>query len=786
MRNITQWFSKVALCACGLLSVVSSALYAQSPRPDLIITEVRASVSTNPFTLQTHGSVDVTVKNVGSANAPSSSLILYTDRNFNRRYDAGTDEHLGTGTVSALAIGQSASVSASVSGRVLFVGGWISVDADYGDAITELDESNNYGYSGLACLGEPAPGVLAPQLKWAWGTGTESTVRPTTFPGYDQAYNSPAIGDIDGDGFPEVVTSFFNRRGNVLNAILRILDGRDGHEKKTFGDFFVPYAFSPAVADIDRDGNGEIYVSLMDGRIRCIEYDPNSADYIVRWTTSVSFRDQPYGGFVTVADVNGDEVAEIIVARHVFRADGTLLWSGTQPYFGATDSYSFYYNSNSVGDIDLDGEIEVVCGPVVYRGSSGEVKYINETLPDGWTGIGNFDDDPQAEVVLVASGNIYILNHDMTVLRRVRVFDVVPEFGINRGGPPTISDFDGDGEANIGVAGAGAYVAFKANLELLWYSQTQDNSSSITGSTSFDFNGDGRREVLYRDERQLRIYDGATGTVLWNRPLVSGTAIEYPLVADVDADGRADIIVPADNSFGTTDYNGIYVFSNPTWVPTRKVWNQHAYCITNINNDLTVPATEPPSWLIHNTYRCNLQFDLPVTALPDLTISLGRDCHDAVNTAIQVRIGNGGAHDAQGPFVIKIYDSDPTSSGSPTVLGSLTVNGPLPAGEYLDVLVPISPAPTVPNTPVWAMVRSETDEECNLDNNLHVPLVCCVGDVNCDGIVDDADLLAVLFDFGSPSEREAPLASDLNCDGIVDDADLLIVLFNFGNQCRTE
>ncbi len=54
-----------------------------------------------------------------------------------------------------------------------------------------------------------------------------------------------------------------------------------------------------------------------------------------------------------------------------------------------------------------------------------------------------------------------------------------------------------------------------------------------------------------------------------------------------------------------------------------------------------------------------------------------------------------------------------------------------------------------------------------------------VGDVNGDCIVDDADLLEVLFNFGATGASPA----DLNCDGIVDDADLLIVLFNFGSNC---
>ncbi|MCX7993360.1 MAG: hypothetical protein N2651_06795 [Fimbriimonadales bacterium] len=49
------------------------------------------------------------------------------------------------------------------------------------------------------------------------------------------------------------------------------------------------------------------------------------------------------------------------------------------------------------------------------------------------------------------------------------------------------------------------------------------------------------------------------------------------------------------------------------------------------------------------------------------------------------------------------------------------------------------------------------------------------GNLNNDCVVDDADLLIVLFNFGT-----SDAANDVNGDGIVDDADLLIVLFNFG------
>jgi probable HAF family extracellular repeat protein len=53
------------------------------------------------------------------------------------------------------------------------------------------------------------------------------------------------------------------------------------------------------------------------------------------------------------------------------------------------------------------------------------------------------------------------------------------------------------------------------------------------------------------------------------------------------------------------------------------------------------------------------------------------------------------------------------------------------------------------------------------------------GDVDRNGCVDDADLLAVLFAFGGQGYRN----EDLNWDGTVDDADLVIVLSNLGSGC---
>jgi probable HAF family extracellular repeat protein len=71
----------------------------------------------------------------------------------------------------------------------------------------------------------------------------------------------------------------------------------------------------------------------------------------------------------------------------------------------------------------------------------------------------------------------------------------------------------------------------------------------------------------------------------------------------------------------------------------------------------------------------------------------------------------------------------------------------------------------------WEAFLLDTGPRCTTHND----------DVDANGCVDDADLLAVLFNFGSSGSNLG--REDTNCDGTVDDADLLQVLFNFGSGC---
>ena len=251
--------------------------------------------------------------------------------------------------------------------------------------------------------------------------------------------------------------------------------------------------------------------------------------------------------------------------------------------------------------MDLDGAAEVIAGNTVYD-ANGAIVHQNASLPDGYNAVANFDADPEAEIVLVSGGNVYLLEHDLTVK-----WGPVAIPGGGLGGAPTIADFDGDGQPEIGVAGASRYVVLETDGSQRWAAVTQDGSSNVTGSSVFDFEADGLAEVLYADELFLRVYQGLDGAVLFETPKSSCTWYEYPIVADVDADSHAEIVAVANNNCGYGPERGVYVWGDDTWVDTRDIWNEHTYHITNVLPDGTIPTAEQPNWLVPglNNFRLN-------------------------------------------------------------------------------------------------------------------------------------------------------------------------------------
>jgi hypothetical protein len=219
----------------------------------------------------------------------------------------------------------------------------------------------------------------------------------------------------------------------------------------------------------------------------------------------------------------------------------------------------------------------------------------------------------------------------------------------------------------------------------------------------------------------LRIYRGSDGSVLWKTPSRSTTAYELPIIVDVDADGNAEIVIVSDN-YPVPGGAGIRVYgdANDTWGPTRQIWNQHTYHVTNVHDDGTIPSDESPSWLGHNTYRLNLETAGQSFAAPDVTASFVRLAVADATATITARIGNAGALVVPASVPVSFYDGDPIAGGG-TRLGTVLTSQSLAPGAYTDVTLTISG--DTQHT-VWVVADDDGAQtgmvsECREDNNRH-------------------------------------------------------------------
>jgi hypothetical protein len=302
-------------------------------------------------------------------------------------------------------------------------------------------------------------------------------------------------------------------------------------------------------------------------------------------------------------------------------------------------------------DINQDGALEVVVGNAIYDSYGMALWHNGQT--DGFVAVANFDDDPYGEIVVTDEGVMRLQDDDGSIIWSAN-------YTGSRIGPPTVADFDGDGEPEIGVAGNGVYLMIDGDGTQMWSNTVQDYSSGFTGSAVFDFEGDGAAEVVYADEENVWVYDGATGAVkLQETQHASATCSEYPAIADIDLDGQAEIIYTS-SAYSSGSENGVRVIGDAdgSWMPARPVWNQHAYSITHVNNDASIPSSTETNWLSYNSFRSGDLAAAAGGAMSDATVELVEICTEECDEGllrIVVRIGNGGVQPIPAGMVGSLY-----------------------------------------------------------------------------------------------------------------------------------
>lgn len=581
-----------------------------------------------------------------------------------------------------------------------------------------------------ACRFTRSAQTFRPVMKYAWGDPTapyDSDVMMA--PIVAQLGDDDCDGRITAQDQPDIVVVTFSNGAYTQVGTVRALTVKNGQLQQSWSTAGLIYASSQlAAGEVDGMPGAEVVGCGPAGPVAL-----KGTDGTVRWSAQGRACTT-----LSLADLDGDGAVEVITETQVF--DGRT---------GALELVLPFGANTVAADVDGDGVQDIVSAADIATLDGGFLARVSG--PAGFVAIGDLDKNGRADIVSVNSsthtlalwtydpaaptkGTLVRIGIDINMTLSPTLCPAGSSGNIGGGGPPTIGDFNGDGFPDVALAGGVGYAVFDGRKlmdgvtpvaqTLLWIRQTQDCSSAATGSTLFDFDGDGRVEVVYGDEVNLHVYDSATGNELFTTCNTSGTLIEYPLVADVDNDGQADLIVVS-NAYAfacpnepTRRFSGVRVFRSmdDNWVVTRRVWNQHAYSVTNIEEDGTVPRRPARNWTVPglNNFRQNKQPGLEFAAADAIVSVTGACVNDGVSYRITVR-NIGEATLPAGVRVELVVDP----MGVPQTLVSFTTSrslGPTQAETFA-----YSTTLNFGAQPVIARVLPGAVRECRIDNNTSSP-----------------------------------------------------------------
>ena len=670
------------------------------------------------------------------------------------------------------------------------------------------------------CLGDITIGLFQADVQCEW-TGPPPG---DPFPDHVQVLTTPLVADLPFDSgvAKEIVIVTYNGLDGGSPAaegtdparfgVIRILNGQTCEQIVNLDDPAnrVIAASPPAIGDINGDGFPDIVTHRALGGVIAYAWNEPAETYTGLWVAlSTNISGQRWDG-LALHDLDDDGIPEVISASEVYDGPtGNRLNPGqVLPAAGAM-------SVPAVADVDGDGEIEITARDI-HRWNAGtnqwDLAYPLGHSAQFWA-VADFGTpgatpaefdansfDGIAEIVSTGNGNARLMTLSGQVLLNV-------SSGILGGGPPTIGDFDDDGRPEFASAGGNSYRLFDLDCttdpaclttEIRWSTSSQDLSSNRTGSSIFDFEGDGAAEAVYGDECFTRIYEGSTGEVLYSAFRTSCTWFENPVIADPDGDSNTEILIGsnancdrtcpaidpihrgnrcetaadclsglcdvgfcrcADDSECREGYSceapiagtpgsgdtcraehppgvgqvGLRVLRDALdrWVSSRPMWNQHTYSVTNVNDDGTIPMTS--DWVANfsdpalNNFRQNVQGEAAPGTQPDITGDVDESvCQTSgEERLLTATVCNRGTRTVGASMPATFYAGDPADEN---LLCVSFTEGPVPVGSCLEVSCIID----VDIQGKITMVVNDdgqggrTTTECNDSNNSDDVTIICV------------------------------------------------------------
>jgi hypothetical protein len=390
-----------------------------------------------------------------------------------------------------------------------------------------------------------------------------------------EQFSSPAVGDVTGDGQPDVVAGYPDGNVYVLNAATLARE-----YKRYVGPGAV--LASPNLVDLNGDGRLDIVVATSNGTTRfsggnVIAFDTDGKVLFSQRTVDNVHQS---GNFATpqAADLDHDGQKEVIETswdHHIYawKLNGTLLGS-----WFAKDTI---WSTPVIADLNGDGWLEVAFGydcdgvsgqdcfnGVTYGRRGGYMIVLDHTLKNivwrkfyngqvVWSSpaVADLNRDGVLDLI-VGTGNMSGVNlnggHQVLAFRGTDGA-YLPGFPVNVGGKvmgsPAVGDINGDGRLDIAVvADDGRLYDIDNHGHIMWSRCTANDLLScprgLHGSPVIaDVDGNGQQDVVVGGEQHVFVFNGSGNILNTHRLGALDPGANFMLYSH-NADGTMEKSVP--------------------------------------------------------------------------------------------------------------------------------------------------------------------------------------------------------------------------------------------------